>query len=149
VATFASPAPARPSLPLLSRREPLRAPATGFGPLAWNRLLDGCAATVAADAAFIMDPHGLVVASRGPRSHEEVEAVGARLMVAFEQADHIEGGTVTLSLTVESPRGSLHGLRLKLPDGSHLTLGLLVPGGLTGERQARLVALVAASGAPA
>jgi hypothetical protein len=115
--------------------------------VAWNRLLDGCAATVGADTAFLMDPHGLVVASRGGRDAAELEGVGARLMVAFEQADHIEGGPVTLSLTVESPRGTLHGLRLKLPEGGLLTLGLLVPGGLTADRQARLLALVAASAA--
>jgi hypothetical protein len=145
VAPPVPPAQSRPSLPLMARREPLRAPAAGFGPQAWNRLLDGCATAVAADAAFLMDPHGLVVAARGPRATEEVEAVGARLMVAFDQADRIEGAQGALTLTVESPRGSLHGLRLRQPDGSFLTLGLVVPGGLTAERQARVLAVVTAS----
>jgi hypothetical protein len=133
----------------MARREALRAPATDFGPQAWNRLLDGCAAAVAAEAAFLMDPHGLVVAARGPRPAGEVEAVGARLMVALDQADRIEDAQSALAITVESPRGSLHGLRLTQPDGSFLTLGLVVPGGLTAERQARLLGVVAAaSGAP-
>ena len=148
VSAHVTAAPARPSLPLMPRREPLKAPATGFGPQAWNRLLDACLAAVAAEAAFLMDPNGLVVASRGPRVSDELEAVGARLMVAFDQADRIDGGGEgTLSMTVESAKGSLHGLRLRQPDGGILTLGLVVPGGLTADRQARVVALVAAAGA--
>lgn len=147
-AQVSSPA-SRPSLPLMPRREPLKAPVTGFGPQAWNRLLDACVAAVAADAAFIMDPNGLVVSSRGPKVGEELEAVGARLMVAFDQADRIEGSQGTLSMTVETARGSIHGLRLRQPDGSVLTLGLVVPSGLTADRQARVLALVAAAGADA
>ena len=141
--------PSRPSLPLMVRREPLKAPVSGFGAQAWNRLLDACVAAVAAEAAFLMDPNGLVVSSRGPRAGDELEAVGARLMVAFDQADRIEGDQQTLAMTVETPRGSLHGLRLRQAEGGVLTLGLVVPGGLTADRQARVLTLVAAAGAEA
>lgn len=138
--------PSRITQPLMPRRDQLKAPSTGFGAQAWNRLLDACSAAVAAESAFLMDPNGLVVASRGPRAGAELEAVGARLMVAFDQADRIDGGTGSLAMTVETARGSLHGLRLRQPDGSVLTLGLVVPGGLTAERQARVLALVTAAG---
>jgi hypothetical protein len=138
----ASTAP-RPSLPLLTRRVPLKAPAAGFGAQGWNALLDACATSAGAEVAFLMDPQGLVVASRGPGSgSEELQGTGARLMVAFEQADHLEGGASTLSMTVETPRGTMHGVRLQQAEGGALTLGLLVPGGLSAERQARLVTVL-------
>lgn len=146
VSAHVSSPPSRPSLPLMPRREPIKAPVSGFGAQAWNRLLDACVAAVAAEAAFLMDPNGLVVSSRGPRAGDELEAVGARLMVAFDQADRIEPEQATLSMTVETPRGSLHGLRLRAEVGV-LTLGLVVPGGITADRQARVLALVAAAGA--
>ncbi len=136
----------RPSGPLMSRREPLKAPNVGFGPDAWNALLDASVATVAADTALLMDPAGLIIASRG-RGGDELEAVGARLMVAFEQADRIDGERSTLSMSIELHRGTLHGVRLAQADGSFLTLGLLIPAGLTGERQARLLTLLAAADA--
>ena len=147
VAAHVTSPPSRPSLPLMVRREPLKAPVTGFGAQAWNRLLDACVAAVGAEAAFLMDPNGLVVSSRGPKAGSELEAVGARLMVAFDQADRIEGDQATLSMTVESPKSSLHGLRLRQADGGVLTLGLVVPGGISADRQARVLALVAAAGA--
>lgn len=146
VAAHVTAAPTRASLPLMVRREPLKAPVTGFGPNAWNRLLDACVAAVAADAAFLMDPNGLIVASRGQKANDELEAIGARLMLAFDHADRIEEQG-TLSMTVESVRGSLHGLRLRQAEGAVLTLGLLVPSGLTAERQARVLSLVTAAAA--
>jgi hypothetical protein len=131
-------------VPLLTRREPLKAPSAGFGPEGWNKLLDACVAVTGAEAALLMDPHGLIIASRGPRQGEELEVVGARLMVAFEQADRIDGQRSTLSMSFELPRGTVQGLRLIQPDGA-LTLGLIVPGGLSAERQQRLVTLIAAA----
>lgn len=140
-----TPAPPRPStVPLMTRREPLNAPSAGFGPDGWNKLLDACVVTTGAEAALLMDPHGLIIASRGPAAGDELEVVGARLMVAFEQADRIDGQRSTLSISVELPRGTVHGLRLERPDGA-LTLGLIVPGGLSAERQARLLTLITAA----
>lgn len=141
--TPAPPPPPPSTVPLRARREPLNAPSAGFGPDGWNKLLDACVVTTGAEAALLMDPHGLIIASRGPAASDELEVVGARLMVAFEQADRIDGQRSTLSISVELPRGTVHGLRLERPDGA-LTLGLIVPGGLSGERQARLLALISA-----
>lgn len=151
--TFPRPVAAKPATeapptvaPLITRREPLKGPTAGFGSSAWNKLLDACLQTAVAEAAFLMDPHGLMVAARGPRVSNDLEAVGARLMVAFEQADRIGGESEqkALSISVELPRGTLHGLRLMQPDGA-LVLGLVIPGGLTAERQNRLQALLHAA----
>jgi predicted regulator of Ras-like GTPase activity (Roadblock/LC7/MglB family) len=142
IATPVPPAP-RPSVPLMTRRQALRAPAAGFGPDAWNALLDAALSTVNGEAAVLMSPNGLIIASRGPRAGDELEAVGARLMVAFEQADRIDGEHATLSMSMEMPRGTLHGVRLAQPDGGFLTMGLLISRGLTAERQGRLLALLA------
>ncbi len=138
------PAPRPSSVPLMTRREPLKAPSAGFGADSWNKLLDACVAVTGAEAALLMDPHGLIITSRGPRQGDELEVVGARLMVAFEQADRIDGQRSTLSMAFELPRGTVQGLRLIQPDGV-LTLGLIVPGGLSAERQNRLVSLIAAA----
>jgi hypothetical protein len=145
-AAVTAPGPqARPSLPLTTRREPLKAPVTGFGPVLWDKLLDACRAASLAEAAFLMDAQGLLVSARGSRAQTEPEAVGARLMRAFEQADRIDGERAALSLSLETSHFTLHGLRLVQPDGTFLTLGLIVPGGLTAERQARVLALLAAA----
>ena len=122
----------------------LKAPVTGFGPLLWDKLLDACMSASSAEVAFLLDPHGLLISTRGSRAETEPEAVGARLMGAFEQADRIEGERA-LSLSLETSRFTLYGLRLVQPDGAFLTLGLLVPGGLTAERQGRVLALLSAA----
>lgn len=145
-APSAPPPPPRPSMvPLVTRREPIKGPDAGFGAGGWNKLLDACLQTVGAEAAFLMDPHGLIIASRGARPSEQLEAVGARLMVAFEQADRIgadaDEAMPALSMSVELPHGTLHGQRLVQPEGV-LLLGLIIPGGLSAERQARLMALL-------
>jgi hypothetical protein len=67
------------------------------------------------------------------------------MMMALEQADHVDGQHTTLSMSMEMPRGTVHGRRLSQPEGGFLTLGLVIPGGLTAERQQRLQTLVAAS----
>ncbi|MFZ5444626.1 MAG: hypothetical protein ACOZQL_31825 [Myxococcota bacterium] len=132
------------TLPLMTRREAIKAPEVGFGAEAWNKLLDACARATLAEAAFLMDPAGLIIGARGPKAGADLEGVGARLMVAFEQADQIDGTHSTLSMSVEMHRGTLHGVRLA-SDGAFLTLGLIIPGGLTAERQQRLLALLTAS----
>lgn len=143
-----TPAPAMPvprpsTVPLVTRPEPLKGPTAGFGAQAWNTLLDACLRASGAEASFLMDPHGLIIAARGPKAGDELEGVGARLMVAFEQADRI-GGERALSMSIELPKATLHGLRLVQPDGV-LLLGLIIPGGLSAERQARLLTLLAAA----
>lgn len=129
-----------PSPPPPAKRELVAAPAAGFGPAAWDALLDACVSAARAQAAFLMDPHGLVVSSKGT-SADPLEMVGSRLMLAFEQADRI-GQERTLSLSAETAKGTLFGMRLVQSDGSFLLLGVVVPGGLLADRQHQLVALV-------
>lgn len=138
------PPPPPSTTPLMTRREPLTAPDVGFGAEAWNKLLDACARATLAEAAFLMDPAGLIIGARGPKAGSELEGVGARLMVAFEQADLIDGAHTTLSMSVEMHRGTLHGVRLTTSEG-FLTLGLIIPGGLTADRQQRLLSLLTAA----
>jgi hypothetical protein len=131
---------ARPSTPVMIRREFVAAPIVGFGAAAWQSFLDGCLSSAHAESAFVMDAHGLIVVSRGQNT-EGLEATGSRLLLAFDHADRTSGERV-LSMSVESARGTLHGLRLMQSDASFLLLGLVVPGGLSAERQQRLHALV-------
>jgi hypothetical protein len=138
-----------PSAPLLTRREPLEAPRAEFGARTWNSLLEAAAKAVSADAAFLMNSQGLLVASRGSPV-EELEALGARLMVVLAEADRLNDAHSgeMLSLTLESPKGTIHGVRLRESEDSGLTLGLLIASGLTAERQARLVQVLTAASKP-
>lgn len=135
--------------PLLTHRMALEAPASDFGATTWNALLDACSHAVAASSAFLMTPQGLVIASRGRAAeHSDVlEAMGAHVMIAFEHADQLDPATFgeMLSLTLESAHGTVHSVRLRQADDSRLTLGLIIPTGLTAERQARLVRVLTAN----
>lgn len=142
-APAATPPPAPPSGPALSAPpaiEPLRLP-DDFGPVGWNRVLDACLHASQGESALLMDPAGLVVAARGLRPTEELEGIGARLMIAFEQAEAIEGsGSVKLA-TLELASLTLFGARLEA-HGARLTLGVLIQGVLKPARRFALEALL-------
>lgn len=99
-----------------------------FGSGRWERLLDRVAAMTSARAAFLMDPRGLVVASRGPLPADELEGTGSRLLIMFEQADRM-GTEPARSVAVELGVETLTGLRPSAVAGAEvLTLGVLGPG---------------------
>ncbi|MFQ5587365.1 MAG: hypothetical protein ACE5F7_00870 [Nitrospiria bacterium] len=73
-----------------------------FGPEAWEKLLDWSLDLTGADTAFLMDDTGLTVASKGELSGDAAEAVGSRLMLAFEQGDQMAiAGQQTRSISFE------------------------------------------------
>ncbi|MEZ4226220.1 MAG: roadblock/LC7 domain-containing protein [Polyangiaceae bacterium] len=96
-----------------------------FGAELWNELLDGCLSAANAEAAFVMDGQGLVVATRGTMQADDAEAIGARLMVALDQAEEIGGATGSYSVAIEFGGAWLTGLRLQLKDERSLTVGLV------------------------
>jgi hypothetical protein len=100
------------------------------GSACWDRLLDWCLDAFGAEAAFIMDSYGLVVATRGRMTADTVQGVGARLMVTLQHAEQMAveapDGT-SRAVAVELAAGWLNGMRVTLGRGDEalvLTVGV-------------------------
>lgn len=97
------PAPAVPSPPPSSAvLAEVSVPDEPFGPGRWNAALDWSLSATGCRAAFVLSAQGLVVAVRGDMPEENVELVGARLLVALAHVQRIRVGTSPLcSLTLD------------------------------------------------
>ncbi|MBL0311501.1 MAG: hypothetical protein IPP78_02060 [Holophagaceae bacterium] len=126
-AAHASNAPSAVSKPESSRTiNPM--PSAGFGAVAWNNFLAECALESHAEMALLMDPSGLIVGGRGALPQDEMQGVGARLMMAFEQADSMDENGASPAIALDLSRGVMYGFRLAESDGGRFTLGIFVPG---------------------
>lgn len=100
----------------------------GFGAGVYTPLLEWACRAASADAAFLMDPHGLVVATVGALEPEEAEAFGARLMVALDQARAMSGdGGPEATVAVEAGEKVLTAFAATASDGIPFTVGLTGP----------------------
>ncbi len=87
--------------------------------LAWVRL--ACSAL----EVFLIDGRGLLVASSGDISKERAESMGARLVLAFEQADRMEeSASQSRSIVIDFGDVVLTGIRIPLPEGGTLVVGI-------------------------
>lgn len=114
------------SAPPVAADRPLRVAA--FGGEGWDAILDWTLEATGAGAAFLMDPHGLVVACRGPLPSGQAEGLGARLMLALDQAAKmVPPGeeSADLSVAVQFGEVLLTGFLAPLADGTVLTAGLI------------------------
>ena len=117
----------------LRRNDPVPAPVPTptptprvFGAGGWENLLEWTLAATGSEAAFLMDPHGLVVACRGPLPAGQAERLGARLMVALDQARRMAPTEEEdISVTVQFGEVFLTGFAAPLSDGILLTAGLV------------------------
>jgi chromosome partitioning protein len=121
---------------------------TPFGIEQWYDFLDTLMASVGADAAFVTDAEGLVVASRGEFFGGEAEGIGTRLSIAFAQADRMEVESgCSKSVMIEFEERWLSGIGLPAADGSGFTIGVLgadpVPGRMRNEIRETMKSLVA------
>lgn len=81
-----------------------------------------CRDALSADAVFLLDERGLLVASAGAVQSGEAEGIGARLVFTFEQTDAMKRGTDrTRSISIEFGNSFLTGWRFPL-EGVILTL---------------------------
>jgi hypothetical protein len=88
-------------------------------------LLSWCRTALGADAAFIVDARGLLVANSGSLADEEAEAMGARLSVALQQADELEPGKPIQNLAIDLTARYLTGFRLQTARAQLLSVGLI------------------------
>lgn len=115
-------APAPPAAPVAA---PVRIrPFAGGG---WVALIDWCLASFAARAALVVDGSGLLIASRGGISNERAEEIGARLVIAMQQADRfVDSAAETPFLAVEAAEGGwITAFRRTGVDGSRAVLAVL------------------------
>jgi len=101
-----------------------------MGSAGWRHLVDWCLDATDADAVFVVDARGLVVAGSGALPAEEVEAAGARLLALFEHADQLlESQGEARSINVELELGWLTGLRVAVrrddPEDGTLIVGIV------------------------
>lgn len=119
------------------------APPDHFGPALWNVMLDECMAAAQAELAFVTDDNGLVVASRGDMDTSLVQGIGARLIIAFEQAAQMaEMGAASQSLAIEFGERWLTGLRIRRGESQVFTIGVLGRSVITREMRRNLEKLL-------
>lgn len=94
------------------------------GPPGWAVLLQRAMELTAAEGALVVDPQGLVIASLGTLPGEGADAIGARLTIAFAQADHMGNmGGKARSLTIQLDNRWLTGLRIVVGEEERLIVG--------------------------
>lgn len=119
-------------------------PREQFGPGLWNRMLDQCLAAAGAELAFVVDEDGLVVASRGVSDPSVSEGIGARLVVAFEQAAQMaEVGATSQSIAIEFGERWLTGIRMRRGEAHVFTVGVLGPVVVTRETRRAMERILA------
>jgi hypothetical protein len=129
VETTAPAAPPRPE-PTPSRAEPLAPPPRiadwGFDGETLTPLLEQARSAAGADAAFVTDPHGVVVTSVGAFADDAAGPYGARLAIVLERAREISGTAAEeTSVIVEAGGRALTAFTAPTPDGTLLTIGFL------------------------
>ena len=91
-----------------------------------DELLQWAIQLTSSSSAFVMDPEGFAIATRGSLVGEDAQAVGAQLMVTMAEADRAEHpGTPALALAVEYASSTLTGLRVEREVGQVFTVGFV------------------------
>jgi len=134
----AAPAPAPATVPVVqyvtfaAATRPEAAPAVA-PPLdelttfeSWDDLLQWAMPLAGAVSAFVMDPEGFAIATKGDLVGESAQAVGAQLMVTMAEADRVEyPATPALAMSVEYASTTLTGVRVERDPGQAFTIGFL------------------------
>ncbi|MFO0660662.1 MAG: hypothetical protein U0165_12650 [Polyangiaceae bacterium] len=117
---------------------PLLPSDAGLGSEVWAVLLTWCVQVSRSSSAFVMDSHGLVVAALGTLPTDTLEAAGARLVLAMDQAAQLDVlGGQTGAISIEVGEAWLTAITVPLDEGESLTVALL--GGEPVPRQVRQI----------
>lgn len=96
----------------------------GFDAETLTPLLEEARSAAGADAAFVTDTHGVVVASVGAFTENAAGPFGARLAAALERAREISGcAAEETAVIVEAGGRALTAFTAPGPDGTLLTIG--------------------------
>jgi len=118
-----------------------------FGIREWHDFLDTCICSCGAETAFVTDSEGLVVASRGRLHSGEMEGIGTRLSIAFQQADRMEiAAGDSRSVMIEFDHLWLSGVGFRSENQPSFTIGILgkdaVPASMRNEIRETLESLI-------
>lgn len=109
-----------------------------------DELLQWAIELTSSSSAFVMDPEGFAIATRGVLVGEDAQAVGAQLMVTMAEADRAEHpGTPALALTVDYASSTLTGLRVEREAGQVFTIGFVAASPPTPQQREVVCAQVA------
>ena len=111
-----------PATVTVLEKEPTAPVAEPFPPLprdveSWEALLAWVSDRFGAEAAFIVDNQGFVIANRGRIPSDGFEALGAEVYLAFEQLERLDPSAGRLLwLDLEFTRRRISALRAKVPN---------------------------------
>jgi hypothetical protein len=109
-----------------------------------DELLQWAMELTSSSAAFVMDPEGFAIATRGSVVGEDAQAIGAQLMVTMAEADRAEHpGTPALAVAVDYAASTLTGLRVEREPGQVFTIGFLASHTPSPQHRAAVYAQVA------
>jgi len=100
-------------------------PGVGFGGAAFGQLVQQGMTLAGAVVGFVVDAQGLIVARQGRVADEDAQALGARLVMALDQAARMGqgfGAGQADVVVIAVGRGWLSGVRRRVPDA--MTVGL-------------------------
>jgi hypothetical protein len=111
--------------PLPTTRSSSSMPGVGFGGAAFGQLVQQGMTLAGAVVGFVVDAQGLIVARQGRVADEDAQALGARLVMALDQAARMGqgfGAGQADVVVVAVGRGWLSGVRRRVPEA--VTIGV-------------------------
>ncbi|MEW6126799.1 MAG: hypothetical protein AB1757_07150 [Acidobacteriota bacterium] len=107
---------------------PLRLPPDDFGASRWETFLSWCMEITSADAAFIVDEQGFIVANEGELSDEELTRIAAWLPIAATYIQEInQTPNQAAALCFEYDNRWLTNLQLNINEQLALELAMISP----------------------
>jgi hypothetical protein len=113
------------TVPLPTTRSSSTLTAVGFGGAAYARIVQEGMGLAGAVVGFVVDAQGLIVARQGRLADDDAQALGARLVMALDQAARMGqgfGAGQADVVVIAVGRGWLSGVRRRVPEA--VTLGL-------------------------
>lgn len=94
----------------------------------WETIIAWCMSLSRAEAGFVVDPQGFVIASRGRLPNQGVEGLGAELVCSIEQLERMdpESGRL-LSVEIEFEKKRLLGFSASTGQETFYVVGLISP----------------------
>lgn len=118
----------RPAASPAATPPPPSIPSNGFGAGVYTPLLEWAQGVAGAEAAFLMDEHGLVVAATGGIDSSAAEGYGVRLMIALDHARAMSTGeSERTAVSVELGERVLTAFPAPGRDGTPFTVGIVGP----------------------